>query len=220
MRLLLAAIALTSLIFLTPRATPPSPIPFEPCGCTADDGSCSVSGYCPRGCLAYCPSNNCRISCTGNGYEEVLNASLPITLQLRNANSRAVAAALARLTGAQVMFSPRQPDAVFNLDFTDEPLWNVLDTLSAEGNVQIAKEDFGHLKGVRQSFLSGERIAVCFQNVTAKRLAADLSFLTGRDVHVASGDPEAPVYYKGRGVNFEEIVAAVSESAGVQIAVR
>jgi hypothetical protein len=131
-----------------------------------------------------------------------------------------VAAELHRITGAEVMFNPRQPDATFTLDFKDEPLWNVLDTLSAEGNIQIAREDFAHLRGLRQSFLSGERMAVCFSNVTAKRLAHDLSFLTGRDVYVASGDPKTVVYYKGKGVNFEEMVMEVSLSAGVQIAIR
>jgi hypothetical protein len=63
-------------------------------------------------------------------------------------------------------------------------------------------------------------MSVCFQNVTAKRLATDLSFLTGRDVYVAWGDPKALVHYKGKGVNFEEMVAEASQSAGVHIAIR
>jgi hypothetical protein len=146
--------------------------------------------------------------------------SASVTLQLKEANSHKVAAELARLTGAVVSFNSRRPDATFNLDFKDAPLWNILDTLSSEGNIQIAREDFGHLRSVRQAFLSGERMAVCFHNVTAKRLATDLSFLTGRDVYVASGDPKALVDYKGKAVTFEEMVAEVSRGAGVQIAIR
>jgi hypothetical protein len=150
----------------------------------------------------------------------MMDMSAPITLQLKNADSNSVAAALGRITGAPVMFNPRRPDETFNLDVKDKPLWDVLDELSSGGNIQIAKEDFGHLRGVRQSLLNGERISVCFTNVTAKRLATDLSFLSGRDVYVASGDPKAVVNYKGTAVTFEEIVTQASERAEVEIAIR
>lgn len=221
MRILLVALTLVSLSFMMPvRSVTPSRAPFQSCSCTADDNSCGVNGYCPYGCLAYCPPGNCRITCVGGGYEDILDMSAPITMQLKNANSRKVAAELGRLTGAPVTFNPRQPDDTFNLDVKDKPLWEVLEELSSGGKIQIAKEDFGHLRGVRQSFLSGERISVCFHNVTAKRLAADLSFLSGRDVYVVSGNPKAIVDYTGKAVNFEEIVAQVSQSAEVQLEVR
>jgi hypothetical protein len=221
MRSLLAALTLLILIFITPGTLTKSSLrPFESCSCAADDGSCSVTGNCPRGCLAYCPSNNCRFTCVGGGYEELLDMSAPITIQIKDADSNKVATELTRVTGAQVTFNPHRPDATFNLAVKDEPLWNVLDTLSSQGSIQIAKEDFRHLKSVRQAFLSGERMAVCFHNVTAKRLATDLSFLTGRDVYVASGDPKALVDYSVKAVTFDEIVAGASQAAGVQMAVR
>lgn len=220
MRHLLTAFTLLCLIFITPRSLP-SPTPFESCGCGADDGSCSVNGTCPRGCLAYCPSGHCRVTCVGDAFEETLDLSAMVTLQLNEADGKKVTAALARATGgAHVMFNPRRPDATVNLNFKDAPLWDVLETLSAEGSIQIAREDFGHLRSVRHSFLSGERMAVCFHNVTVKRLAADLSFLSGRDVYVAAGDAKALVDYKGKGVNFEEIVAQAAETAGVQMLIR
>ena len=220
MRILLVAAALISLSFMTPSRTTPGRAPFQSCSCTAEDGSCSMSGYCPHGCLAYCPSGNCRIACVGGGYEDTRDMSAPITLQLKSADSHRVAAELGRLTGAPVTFNPRQPDESFNLDVKDKPLWDVLEELSTGGKIQIAKEDFAHLRGVRQSFLSGERMSVCFHNVTAKRLAADLSFLSGRDVYVASGNPKAVVDYTGKAVTFEDIVAQASLSAGAQLAVR
>lgn len=214
MRFLLIVLSVLSLTFITPRRTP-----FQSCSCSADDGSCSMSGDCPQGCLAYCPSNNCRIVCVGNyaGFQEM---SAPITLHLKDVNSRSVAAELAKQIHAAVIFNPRQPGTTFSIDVTDEPLWNVLDTLSAGANIQIGMEDFGHLRSMRQSLVGGERIAVCFHNVTAERLAADLSFLSGREVHVASGDPGAVVDYTGKRVTFEEIVAQASEAAGVEIAIR
>jgi hypothetical protein len=221
MRLILAAITLLSLIFITPNPSPgPSPAPFESCSCAADDGSCNVSGTCPRGCLAYCPSGHCRVTCVGGASEEIDDYSVTVSLRLSGADSHRVAAELTRLSGAQVTFNPRQPDDTFDLDIQDQPLWNVLDTLSARGSIQIGHEDFGHLKNVRRAFLSGERMAVCFHNVTAKRLATDLSSLTGRDVYVASGDPKALVDFKGKALTFEEIVAAASDAAGVQLLIR
>lgn len=226
MRFLLAAITFVSLIFLhptlnltAPGPTAPEPDPFESCACAADDGSCSVSGSCPRGCLAYCPSGRCRVTCVGNEAGSLFDTESLITLRVKNASSQKVAAELARLIGAEVTISPRRANTTFSLDVKDESLWNVLDTLSSGGSIQIAHEDFAHLRGVRQAFLGGERMAVCFHNVTAQRLAGDLSFLTGRNVHVASGDPNALVDYKGRGVTFEEMVTEISQVAGVELVI-
>lgn len=143
-----------------------------------------------------------------------------MSVSLVDADSVKVGAELHRLTGAPVVFNPRRPDATITREFKNETLWNVLEALSAEGSVQIANEDFGHLRSVRQSFLSGERMAVCFSNVTAKRLARDLTFLTGREVNVAAGDPKTLINYKGKEVNFEEMVTAISLDAGIQMTIR
>ncbi len=222
MRIFLIALTLISLSFMIPGRgfMTPSPAPFKSCWCSADDGSCAVSGFCPNGCLAYCPSGNCRITCVGGVYEETLDMSVPITLNLKRASSQKVAAELGRLTGTQVTFNPRLSRETFDLNIKDKPLWDVLDELSSNGKIQIAKEDFGHLRSLRQSLLSGERMTVNFHDVTAKRLATDLSFLSGRDVYVASGDPKTMINYTGNAVTFEEIVAQVSQDAGVEIAIR
>src|ERR1700751_1142873 len=108
MRTFLIVLTLISLSFMTPSRSfsfmPPDPAPFKSCWCSADDGSCSVTGYCPQGCLAYRPSGNCRFTCVGGAYEEFLDMSAPITLNLKRANSQKVAAELGRLTGTQVTF--------------------------------------------------------------------------------------------------------------------
>jgi hypothetical protein len=143
-----------------------------------------------------------------------------MSFRLTDADSGKVGAELHRLTGAPVQFKPRRPDATITREFNNETLWNVLESLSSEGSVQIANEDFGHLRSVRHSFLSGERMAVCFSNVTAKRLARDLTFLTGREVDVTAGDPKTVINYRGTAVTFEEMVSAVSLNAGIQMTIR
>jgi hypothetical protein len=216
MRFILAMITLTSLIFVSY-----SSIPYKNCGCAADDGSCRVYGSCPKGCLALCPNGGgCSVTCVDSNYGGYEDLSAPVTLQVRGVNGGKVAAELTRLTGAEIIFMPTGADAVFNIEVKDEPLWNVLETLSTEGSVQIGRHDFGHVRKVRQALLSGERMAACFDNVTAERLAYELSFLSGREVYVATGDPETPVFYKGKQATFEEIVTAVSLSSGVQIAIK
>jgi hypothetical protein len=220
---LLAAITLVSLIIFTIAATAPSrrpSPPFESCSCQADDGSCQTSGTCPRGCLAYCPSNNCRVTCVNNGLENEIDTSVTLSLQLTEADSSKVGAELHRLTGAPVVFKPRRPDATITRDFKNETLWNVLESLVGEGSVQIANEDFGHLRSMRHSLVSGERMAVCFSNVTAKRLARDLTFLSGREVYVTAGDPKTVINYKGKAVTLDEMVAAISFDASIQISIR
>jgi hypothetical protein len=217
-------LAATILIFLTLSVyTAFTAAPRESCSCSADDGSCSASVNCTGGCLAFCPSNNCRAMCTsgsrsgGGDYADLL---MRVTLRLKGSNSRAVSAELARVTGQNVVFTPTTPNATFSLDVKDVPLWNVLETLSASGRVQIAGEDFSNLQAVRRALLQGERMSVCIHGTTVKRLVEELEQLTGLEIRVTSGDPKTLVDFTAKGVNFDEIVAQVSERAGVQIAIR
>lgn len=222
MRFLLTTLAFVCFLLVFPNTslTTPTPAAFETCSCAAADGSCNVTGSCPRGCLAYCPSNNCRVTCIGNSYEWKSSAGASVTLRMQNVSNLRMATELTRLLGAEVIITPRRSNATFSINVKNEPLWNVLDALSSEADIQIAHEDYAHLRNVRQTLLGGGRIAVCVHNVSAKRLAADLASLTGRDVYVASGDPETMVNYRGKAVTFEAMVAEMSQAAGVNMVIR
>jgi hypothetical protein len=194
----------------------------ESCSCFADDNSCSANVSCSGGCMAFCPSNSCRALCSGqkSGEGEYANLTSRVTLRFNGSSARTVSAELARITGHDVLFTPITPDATFTLDVKDEPLWNVLETLSASGRLRIAGDDFSNVQSVRQALLRGDRISVCVHGTTVKRLVYELKYLTGLDVRVTSGDQRTVVDFTAKGVTLEEMVAQVSDRTGVQVALR
>jgi hypothetical protein len=194
----------------------------ESCSCTADDRSCSASVSCAGACVSFCPSNGCRAMCTkaGSGGGEYADLMMRISLRLNGSDGRSVSAELARISGRDVVFVPATPDATFSLDVKDVPLWDVLERLSAGGRLQIGGDDFSNLQTVRKALLGGERMSVCVRGATVRRLVYELEYLTGLDMRVTSGDQRAAVDYTATGVTLDEIVAQVSERAGVRIAVR
>lgn len=196
--------------------------PRESCSCTAADGSCSAGVTCSGGCLAFCPSNNCRAMCSsgGRGSVEYADLLMRVTLRLQGSNSRAVSAELARVTGRNVVFTPATPGDTFSLDVKDAQLWSVLEILSASGKIQIAGEDFSNLQALRRALLQGERMPVCVSGTTVKRLVEELEQLTGLEIRVTSGDPKTVVNLTAGAVNLDELVAQVSERAGVRITIR
>jgi hypothetical protein len=150
----------------------------------------------------------------------LIQLSQPVSLRLHGSDGKKVAAELARLTGTQVVFNPKRPGTTFTLNVTNVPLWEVLNTLSADASIQIGYENFSHLRALRQSLLTSERMPVHFSNVTAGRLAKELSYLTGLNVQVAPSDASVVIDYSGTSVTFDEILAQLSDTSGVQFTIR
>lgn len=219
MKLLAASI----LIILTlSSALAFTPAPYDSCSCRANDQSCSTNITCPGGCFAFCGNNaNCNAVCLKDDESDpVLSTQRHVTLRFKGSSSREVAAELARIAGTEVSFSPSTPDATFDMDVENLPFWNVLEILSQSGRIQLGRYDFAGLRRVRLALLNGERITLCVNGATVKRFASQLRLLTGFDVRVTSGNPNAIVNYTGRDVNFNEILAQVSERTGVQLEIK
>src|SRR2546423_892710 len=134
---LLAASLLTGLLFLsTPLAAT-----FDDCSCVAEDGSCNASISCGGGCIAICPSGGCRAVC-GGGHGGFMDFMMPISMHQTGSNSRQVAAELARITGQSVVITPFKADDTISLDVKRAALWDVLELLSATGEIEIGGADF------------------------------------------------------------------------------
>jgi len=217
---LLAASLLVSLFLLNTSAT----APFEDCSCTAADGSCSASVSCGGGCIAYCPSGACRASCIKNGDAAELElGSLmmrPVTVQFDRGSSRQVASELARITARQVAFTPNNPQERFNLDAKNIPLWDVLETLSQSGKVQIGGEEFSNLQAARKALVSGERMSICIRNASVQSVVREFAGMSGLPIRVTSGDPSAVLTLSMKGVTLEEALTQVSSYTGIQISLR
>lgn len=216
---MLAASILITLTLSASLAFKPSP--FDSCSCSAEDGTCSTTISCRGGCMSWCPTDGCFAMCLpgGSGARGGVKVN-SVTLHLRDSIATEVSAELARLTGRDVVFSPATPDTTVTIDADNTPIWDVLETLSRSGRIQISGVDLYNLKAVRRTLLNGEPISVCAHGMTVRRFVDELRFVTGLDLQVTSGDADAIVNYNGHGVYFNDIVLGVSDRAGVQISVK
>jgi hypothetical protein len=172
--------------------------------------------------MAFCGNGeNCNAVCLKEDESDpVLSTQRAVTLRFKGSSSREVSAELARVAGTEVTFSPSTPDATIDMEVENLPLWSALEILSQSGRIQIGRYDFAGLRRARQALLNGERISLCVTGATVKRFASQMRLLSGLNIRVASGNPNAIVNYTGRDVNFNEILAQVSERTGVQIEIK
>lgn len=188
MRLL---IALTLLLLGTPQAAAP-----DACTCSADDG---------------------RAVCIGKDSGLAPTLRLPVTLELRAGSYQQLSAELSRIAGREILFPTSQPDEPINLDIKNAPLWDVLETLSRSGKVQIAGRDFAKLQETRRALAGGEKVSVCIDRVPVGQVVSELSGLSGQRLRVRSGDEKALVNLSAKGLTLEGIISRLSAQTGAQI---
>lgn len=215
MRNFTAALIVLTLTFILASAftSPTSSAPRESCSCAAEDGSCSASGTCVRGCIATCPSNGCTVHCSG--FTQFFETEA--TMRMQSVTRGQLVAEVARLSGKDISFSSTKPDVPFNLDVNRAPLWDVLEILADQGTVIIAGEDFEKLRATRRALLSGEKISICVHNTPVSTFVSDLSNLSGLPIRVRAGNPRTTVNVKLQEVALTDIIQKVSEQTGVEI---
>lgn len=201
--------------------TTPATLAFETCSCTADDGRCSANLSCPGGCVAYCPNGGgCRAKCVtnseggGSNYEII---QMRATVQIKGGNANDLAAALAGITGREVVFVPTMPEHPISLDVKGAPVWDILEILAEHGKVQIGGDDFSTLQLIRKALVTGERMSICIRGASVRRVVDELEALSGLSIQVTSGDAHRLVTLSAKGVTLNELLAQMSDQAGVQI---
>jgi hypothetical protein len=134
------------------------------------------------------------------------------TLEMHNATYPQFVAALARISGRDIVFSPTKPDAVFNAGWKRATLWDVLDMLSDQGTMQIAGKDFEKFKRLRRLLLSGTKISLCVRNTPVSTFVIDMASLTGLPLR-----PIAVVNLKLQHATLDDILVKVAEQTGTTI---
>lgn len=184
------------------------------CSCSAPDGSCSVTVTCTGGCVRFCGNGgNCSASCSGS-YIFYTNE---VTFDMPNGNYPQLVTELSRISGKELAFTPRRPDAVFNVGFKKATLWDALKLLSDQGTVQVAGQNFEQLKSLRRLLLSGEKISFGVNNTPVNMFVNDLSSLTGLKLSITGGSRRATVNVQLQDATLNDILAAVSEQTGTKI---
>lgn len=209
------------LIFLSLIATTAfAPVRRKTCSCAADDGSCSAQVTCPKGCLAFCPSGNCRAVCViadGNGLETLSPTS---ALTLKVSTNRDVEAEKLRRSNTEIL--PARINQYPALDFAVQNTTHrdARQKLVSNRANYIDGEELADLRSVRRALLAGERMSVCFGQVTATDLAGGLSSITGLDIRTEPKGAATLINYSGKGVTLKEMVAQVSALSGVRFSIR
>jgi len=183
--LLVAGLIAVLILFLGSTVTNSSgALTLEDCSCVDPGGSCLVNTSCQGGCITHCAGQgDCFAECSGS-YELF---GMKTTLEMQNATYPQMVAALARLSGKGIAFSPRKPNAVFNVGWKKATLWDVLDMLSDQGTVEIAGKDFEKLKRLRKALLSGTKISLCVRNTPVSTFVGDMASLTGLPFRITAG---------------------------------
>lgn len=194
MKLLIAVVVVTILLLTTPISARP-----DSCPCASDAGTNSI----------------CINGDSEGGMAPALKMS--ITLELRHGNNQRLSDELTRITGRRIAVSPSKPDEAINLDVKDAPLWDVLETLSQNRTVLIEGKDFLKLQALRQSLRTGEKVSVCIHNAPLERVVSELSGLSGKSLHVTSGNMKASVTLSSKKITLEGILLRVSAQTGAQI---
>lgn len=202
------AISLLSLITLAPSA-----LSQKTCVCKSPDGGCETSIGCSQhGCTAICGHNNgCYAKC---GRDLLITV---FTLKLVNKGSREIVSALSRVTGKDIEFVPRKPNGSFTIDIKDDDMWNALDYLYERGKVRVNGVDWEKYRQIRRGVLEGGKMSVEFNDISVKDALGHLSFLSGLQFRVGSGDAEKLFSISLREVTLGEVVARISSQTGVRI---
>jgi len=139
------------------------------------------------------------------------------SLELQNATYPQLVAALARISGKDIEFSPAKPDATFNTGWKKATLWNLLDMLSDQGTVEIAGKDFEKIKRLRKVLLSGDKVSLCVRGTPVNTFVRDMASLTGLPLRITAGSGMAVVNLKLQRVTLDEILIRVAEQTGTTI---
>lgn len=180
------------------------------------------------GLLLGAPSAGAADSCTCDGRALCINGDAgaglaaalkqPVTLELRSGGTnKKISDELSRITGKRIVVLPSKPDEPVNVDIKSARLWDVLEMFSERGVVTIEGRDFSELQSVRRALAGGEKISVCINRVPLGRVVEELSGLSGRPLHITSGDEKALVTLSAKAITLEGILSRLSTRTRAQI---
>lgn len=148
-----------------------------------------------------------------------MTRGLLVTIKIANGDSRQVAFELASATGKEVEFLPYNSSQRFNFVLIDHPLWELLLQLSQSGTLKIGGMDFEDLKKIHDMLVSGRKVSMCIHGASVESVASHLSFLSGIQLSIVSGDAARRFSATFKEATFDEIIIGISERTGSKLEV-
>src|ERR1043166_7998767 len=186
------------------------------CSCeNVPRSTCTATVTCSTGCSAICGAGDrCAVSCrTG-----LLAPDL--TLDFVQKDGKSIAEELSRATPMQITFEPysRNVGQLYDYHLKGSDIWKLLVFLDKVGNVTVNGLPFQKLRELQKQIKDGEPVVVRLTTMPAQEVAEKLSFISGMDIKVISGDPATPISVATRRTAFSKILKDIKQKTGVQMA--
>lgn len=190
----------------------------ESCSCSSTAGGCSASQSCPAGKSAVCSCSltGCSSSCQSGG--EVL-PELEGTAKLETAPTREIGSILSSISGMNVRFVPATKN--FRLSEAKglkNSLWDRLEVLSQNGELTINGHKLDFWKSQKTTLLEGGEFKICSGGASAQRILNMLSFISGKNHVITSGDAYSKITGQIEGNNLNELLESLQKISGITVA--
>jgi hypothetical protein len=139
-------------------------------------------------------------------------------LELVDADTDEVAAAIATVLGVPVEFFPADPGARTTVIPDGRRLYKVLGEISESGRLLVNGLDFGVVWSIRQALGDGGA-GVELRGARANEVVAALSVVTGRPITISGDGRDSPVSWRSEGTTMAELLEGLRGVTGADIVV-
>ncbi|MCO6511549.1 MAG: hypothetical protein J5I65_12225 [Aridibacter famidurans] len=130
---------------------------------------------------------------------------------------------LTSILGKRVTFEPSSENFRFaDLDYKADSgtHWDVLSTLNRYGDLKIEGFSLEFWMNRRETLLKGGEFAFCVSSASVNRILREISFITGKNFLIVSGDGDRKVKGRIEGTILSEVLDSLSKAGGVTIVER
>jgi hypothetical protein len=189
----------------------------ESCTCSSTAGGCSASQTCPAGKSAVCTCSltGCSSFCQR---EEPILDRVSIT-KLGTATTGEIGGILSSISGMNVRFKPTiKGFRLSEAKRSKTSHWDLLEELSRNGELTINGQKLGFWKGMQKTLLEGGEFKICTGGASVQRILSMVSFISGKNYSISSGDANARITGQIEGNNLTEILEDLQKVGGITVA--
>lgn len=192
--------------------------PDKICTCEkVGNRTCTGEVKCTKGCSAICgKKDTCYLSCS----KDIIGKKITVDFVQKTAAEMAQTLA----TGARLRISFTsdlgRENERYDYKLIDSGVWKLLEFLDVRGTVVVNGLSFERLLELKKEIKDGGKIAgVTFNNISVEEAVLQLQIMTGEGLEIVSGDRKRRVSISAEDVSLTEILEAIKEKSGVQVAI-
>lgn len=178
----------------------------ESCGCSTS--ACSASQTCPAGKSAVCV-------CSASGCSSSCVTEPPIN----DARAESISGVLSSAYGLNFQFQPTNKNyELSSAKISGLPIWELLEELSRNGEITINGQNLDFWKNMNKTLLGGGEFKICSGGASVQRILGVISFVSGKQFKITSGNAEAIIKGRIEGNNLTEVLNSLQKNGEVTVA--